>query len=530
MMAARRTTQSTTLGDLLGADAGGLTGLAVTDLVLDSRDARAGAAFVAVQGERGHGLAYAQQAAARGAAVVLYEPSADPRVAADFAARRLPMPSLAVPGLKARLGELARKLYGPAIAVRRLAGVTGTNGKTTVAYLAAQAATRVAAARSGRACGYVGTLGYGVPPALTAHALTTPDCFTLHRELAALDADSAVLEVSSHALAQDRTAGLAIETAAFTNLTRDHLDAHGDFERYGRAKARLFARPELRRAVLNVADPFAARLLERLAPHVEALRVRAVPGGGAQGGADLEVRVEDLGLEGLVLHVAGRFGTARLASRLVGDFNAENLAVALGLLVAWDVPLAEACAALGAALAPPGRLEVVGGGAGRPTVVVDYAHTPDGLERVLGTLAAVTPGALWCVFGCGGDRDRGKRALMGAVAGRLADRIVLTDDNPRGEDPAAIVADIVAGLEDRGQRAPGRLAVEHDRRLAIEAAVRGAAAGDVVLVAGKGHEHEQVVGAVRRPFSDRDVARAALAGAAAGGDADDGPLGEGGAC
>ncbi len=565
MMAARRTTEWTTLGDLLGADARGLAGLAIGDLVLDGRDARPGAAFVAVRGGRSHGLAFAEQAAARGAAVVLYEPptdapagaaaAADSRAAAaqvdgaaaDRVLRRLRIPALAVPGLRGRLGELAEKLYGPSIAVRRIAGVTGTNGKTTVAYLAAQAATRVGAKQSGRACGYLGTLGYGVPPALTAHALTTPDCFTLHRELASLDAESAVLEVSSHALAQDRAAGLTIATAAFTNLTRDHLDAHGDFERYGLAKARLFARPELRRAVLNVADPFAVRLLERLAPGVEALRVRAVAAAGAEGdaagsapAADLEARVEDLGLRGLVLHIGGRFGTARLVSRLVGGFNAENLVVALGLLLAWDVPLAEASAALGAAAAPPGRLEVVGGGERGPTVVVDYAHTPDGLERVLGTLAAVTRGDLWCVFGCGGDRDRGKRPLMGAVAARLADRIVLTDDNPRGEDPEAIVADIVAGLAVEAPGAPGapgaprtppppaRLEVEHDRRRAIEAAIRAAGPQDVVLVAGKGHEREQIVGDARRPFSDLGVARAALAahGVAAAG----GPPNEGGPC
>ncbi|HEX5418703.1 MAG TPA: UDP-N-acetylmuramoyl-L-alanyl-D-glutamate--2,6-diaminopimelate ligase [Gammaproteobacteria bacterium] len=494
-----------TLGELLGAEALEHAGLAVSDLVLDSRDVHPGAAFVAVQGGCTHGLAHAGEAIARGAVAILYEPPAESAPSSEI-------PSVAVAGLKRRLGELARKLYGAAIDGTVLAGITGTNGKTTVAYLAAQAASR-----GGAACGYIGTLGYGVPPTLTPHALTTPDCFTLHRELAALATGRSALEVSSHALSQQRIAGLEIATAAFTNLSRDHLDAHGDLEAYGRAKALLFTRPGVRRAVLNVGNPFALRLLALLPPGVEPIRVRARPAGAGISAAtetDLEAEVEDRGLEGLVLAISGRFGTARLASPLVGDFNAENLLVALGVLLAWDMPLADACAALAAAAPPPGRLEVIGGGAGRPTVIVDYAHTPDGLERVLRALKRVAAGELWCVFGCGGERDRGKRPLMGAAAAAWADRVVLTDDNPRGEDPDAIVEQIRGGFEAAASPSRQRLRVEHDRRRAIAHAVGAAGPRDVVLVAGKGHETQQLVGAASRPFSDREAAAAALGGRA----------------
>ncbi|MGB7216355.1 MAG: UDP-N-acetylmuramoyl-L-alanyl-D-glutamate--2,6-diaminopimelate ligase [Gammaproteobacteria bacterium] len=522
-----------TLGELLGAEAGRLHAVPIRDLVIDSRDADAGSAFVAIRGTREHGLKHAADALARGAEVVLYDPAETTEALHPVAlGGAVESRSVAVPRLAARLGELARRLYGPAMAHVALAGVTGTNGKTTVAYLAAQAMTRLE-----RPCGYVGTIGHGVPPAIAPHALTTPDTFTLHRELAAIadaDAEHAVLEVSSHALAQDRIAGLSIGTAAFTNLTRDHLDAHGDLERYGDAKARLFALDGLRHAVLNASDAFAARLANRLAPGVRPIRVavtgtsrrrfgfppsaagdrsprRAADGGDdTQDGAEIEVRARSLGLDGLELEIGGTFGRATLRSRLIGAFNAENLAVALGILAAWNVPLAEACRALAEAVPPPGRLEVVRGrDTNAPVVVVDYAHTPDALERVLDTLREAATGELWCVFGCGGERDRGKRAPMGAAAASRADHLVVTDDNPRGEDPEEIVRDILAGTGGHPS-----VVVEHDRGAAIAYAVRNARAGDVVLIAGKGHETTQRIGAVERPFSDRDAAFAALEGRA----------------
>ena len=480
-MMAALAARAKTLGDLLGNAAGCHARLAITDLTLDSRRVRSGSAFVAVPGAREHGLAYAREALERGAAVVLYEPSnvfVDP-----------PEPSLAVPDLKMRLGELARAFYADA-AMPTLVGVTGTNGKTTVAYVLAQVLSQPQ-----RPCGYVGTLGYGVPPALTLHGHTTPDTLTLHRELAELGTPRVAMEVSSHALAQERIAGLAFHTAIFTNLTRDHLDEHGDFASYGEAKRKLFRLPGLQYAVVNADDAFAATIATGLPPGCKLIRT------SSRGAAvELSARLKRSDLNGVELEINGKFGAARLASTLIGAFNADNLLSALGALVAQGMPLAAACAALGAAKPAPGRMEVLGGPPRGPWVVVDYAHTPDALQRVLTTLEAAVTGELTCVFGCGGDRDRGKRPLMGAAAADLADRIVLTDDNPRSEDPAAIVREIRLGLGDHP-----RVSVIHDRRAALKTAIERARVGDVVLVAGKGHEAEQLVGAERRAFSDRAV-------------------------
>jgi UDP-N-acetylmuramoyl-L-alanyl-D-glutamate--2,6-diaminopimelate ligase len=475
-----------TLGELLGPAAGLHSRLAITDLALDDRQVTAGTAFVAVAGAESHGLQYADRARANGAAVVLYEPSPDFPIVAE--------PSVAVPSLKHRLGELARAFYARAYGQPALAGVTGTNGKTTVAYVLAQALQR-----RGAACAYIGTLGFGVPPNITPHALTTPDCLTLHRELAMLRTPFGALEVSSHALAQERVAGLAFDTAMFTNLTRDHLDHHGDMASYGRAKQRLFTRPEIRTAVINRDDAYAEVLLGVLAPKVRVIGTSLA----GIAGAELAARFVARGLDGMTLDIGGALGKAVLDSRLVGKFNAENLLGALGALVAWDVALEDACAALAECRPPPGRMEISGGGP-VPHVVIDYAHTPDALERVLATLRELSAGEVWCVFGCGGERDRGKRPLMGGIAARYAHHIVLTDDNPRNEDPALIVADIRAGLAGHAS-----VAVEHARELAIARAIRAARSGDVVLVAGKGHETVQTIGKESRPFDDR-VAAAAL--------------------
>jgi len=470
-----------TIGDLLGTGAGRHSHLAIADLTLDSRTVRPGAAFVALRGGRDHGVKYARAALDAGATIVLYDPaevSSDP-----------PQPSLAVPRLQARLAELARAFYAVA-AEPTIVGVTGTNGKTTVAYLLAQALSQPR-----RPCAYVGTLGYGVPPAITAHSLTTPDCLTLHRELAELGAPRVAMEVSSHALNQDRVAGLTFHTAVFTNLTRDHLDEHGDLASYGEAKRKLFTIPGLEAAVLNADDAFSATIAGGLAPGCTVVRTSF-----RSSAVELSARLERSGLSGVELAVAGKFGSARFSSKLIGAFNAENLLSALGALLAQGMALPAACAALASAKPAPGRMEVLGGGPRRPWVVVDYAHTPDALQRVLTTLESTATGELWCVFGCGGDRDRGKRPMMGAVAADLADRIVLTDDNPRSEDPVRIVDEIRVGVADHP-----RVSVIHDRRTAIATAIERARPGDVVLVAGKGHEAEQLVGSERRAFSDRAV-------------------------
>jgi UDP-N-acetylmuramoyl-L-alanyl-D-glutamate--2,6-diaminopimelate ligase len=303
------------------------------------------------------------------------------------------------------------------------------------------------------------------------------------------------MEVSSHALNQDRVAGLSFHTAIFTNLTRDHLDEHGNLASYGEAKRRLFKIPGLKYAVLNADDPFSATIAGDLPQGCTVVRTSM-----RSSSVELSARLKRADLTGVELDVAGAFGTGRLTSKLIGAFNAENLLSALGALVAQGMALPAACTALGAAQPAPGRMEVLGGPPDKPWVVVDYAHTPDALFRVLTTLEAAFVGELWCVFGCGGDRDRGKRPLMGAVVADLADRIVLTDDNPRSEDPEAIVEDIREGIGDHP-----RVNVVHDRRVALKTAIERARPGDVVLVAGKGHETEQLVGTERRAFSDRAV-------------------------
>ena len=487
MMAAALTLAGMTLGELLGAAAGQHARLQISDLVMDSRQVTRGAGFVAIGGGQTHGLAFASEALARGAAIVIFEPS--------DAYPDAPQPSLAVPGLRQRLGDLARAFFGRGEQQSRIAAVTGTNGKTTTAYLIAQAMGQL-----DQSCTYIGTLGFGLPEDLHAHELTTPDCLSLHREIAEIGAARVALEASSHALEQDRIAGLEIGVAAFSNLTRDHLDQHGSLERYGAAKARLFKRPELAAAVINVDDAFGAGLAQRLRPDV--LRVRTSLAGAD---AELTARSRSLGLSGLDLDVTGRFGAANLRSRLIGDFNAENLLLALGSLLGWDVSMADAAAALAAATAPPGRMEVIDSRAGQPTVIVDYAHTPAALERALAVLRPLTSGAIWCVFGCGGDRDRGKRAAMGAAAAAGAAHLVITDDNPRQEDPARIVSDIRAGVG-----AHPDVQVEHARALAIEHAVGRAGPADVVLIAGKGHETYQHAAGRRVAFDDRRAARAAL--------------------
>lgn len=483
-----------TLGELLGGVPAELSGIEIADLVMDSRQAGPGAAFVAVQGNESHGIEYAADAVARGAAVVLFEP------APGVDAGTVDAPVLAVGNLRGRIGELGRTFFAPAHSTPRLAGVTGTNGKSTVAYLVAQAQTL-----RGSPCGYLGTVGAGIPPNLAPQALTTPDCLSLHRTLSSLDARFVAMEVSSHALAQDRMAGLTLDTAVFTNLTRDHLDYHGDMDSYGSAKARLFQWPELRRAVIFADDPFGAALARELADPIERIEV-GLRGRGELRGTVVESTLNGLSIriEGLLVEATGA-DEALLESSLAGDFNAENLLLALGVLLGWEVPLAEACEALGRCRAPAGRMQVLGGGQRQPWVAVDYAHTPAGLERVLEVLLRQASGELWCVFGCGGERDRGKRPLMGKAASRMAHHVVLTDDNPRGEDPGRIVADIRTGMIDHQD-----VRIEHDRATAIVETVARARPGDVVLVAGKGHELRQSTAAGDRDFSDVATVRAAL--------------------
>jgi UDP-N-acetylmuramoyl-L-alanyl-D-glutamate--2,6-diaminopimelate ligase len=477
--------------------------LTVGDLVLDSRAVAAGDAFVACRGRERHGLQYAPDAVQRGARVILWEPEGavrPPALAADIVL-------CAVPRLRERLGDLADRFYGSPSRQLWIAGVTGTNGKTTCAWLLAQALGLL-----GRRSAYLGTLGVGLPGALRPLGHTTPDTLSLHRslaELVAMGVDSLAMEVSSHALDQQRCAGVRMQSAAFTNLTQDHLDYHGDMRAYGAAKARLLAWPGLTRRVINIDDAFGRSLAQRAGASLIVTSRQDPERARVPSGAEYVcARAVTITRAGLTLELVSSRGAGRIVSLLRGPFNVDNLLTVLALLLSAGVPLASACAALEHCRPPPGRMQPEGGGE-QPLVLIDYAHTPDALGKALAAARLHCAGRLWCVFGCGGERDRGKRAQMGRVAAEGADELIVTDDNPRGEDPAGIVAEILRGIDAAG--AQQRTRVIHERGEAIGAALAGAAAGDVVLVAGKGHEDYQQIGSERRAFSDTARVREALA-------------------
>lgn len=492
-------TRAMLLGELLPELEGLSADLAITGLVQDSREVKPGDAFVAIAGFGAHGLNFVDVAREAGAAAVLYEPPAPDD---------LPAPADAIPvaGLRARMGTMADSFHGHPSAAMTTVGVTGTNGKTSTVQLLAQAWTL-----RGQKAGTVGTLGSGVYPKIVPTGFTTPLVLRMHALLAELrdeGASAVAMEVSSHALDQGRVDGVHFDVAVFTNLTRDHLDYHGDMARYGAAKARLFDWPGLRAAAVNLDDAFGRELFAAVGGKVRAL------GFSSRGAAGASVRAEELVLDGtgirFMLHAGGQAHPVR--SPLLGRFNVDNLLGVATTLFALGMAPALIAETLSQLLPVDGRMNRLGGEGGAPLVVVDYAHTPDALEQALASLRAHTAGTLTCVFGCGGERDTGKRPQMAAIAERLADRVIVTDDNPRNEDGDAIVADILAGFAE-----PARAVVQRDRAAAIAAAIAGAGRDDVVLIAGKGHEPYQDVAGVKHPFEDAAVARGCLRRRAEGG-------------
>ncbi len=482
--------------DGIAATLAWLMGRGVTGLCIDTRRLRPGDAFIAWPGHAQDGRAHVPAALAAGAPACLVEADGvdafgfgdDPRVGA-------------VTGLKAAAGELAAAFFGHPSDALAVAAVTGTNGKTSTTWWIAQAMTAL-----GQRHGVVGTLGIGSPPAVVPTGLTTPDPVSLQaafRRFVDAGYRGCAIEASSIGIEEHRLAGTRIGTAVFTNFTQDHLDYHGSMAAYWEAKARLFAWAGLRAAVVNVDDPQGAELAMQLATGPLALWTYGLA-------ASARLRAEAIRHDdGLAFRVCEGADEAPVHTRLIGDYNVFNLLAVIGVLRAADIPLAQAAEACAALSPVPGRMERVAGPEAGPQVVVDYAHTPDALDkalRALRPLAQARGGALWCVFGCGGNRDAAKRPVMGSLAERLADHVVLTSDNPRREAPAAILADIRAGLQ-----RPAQARVIEDRRAAIGHAVAEAAPADVVLVAGKGHEDYQEVNGERRPFSDVHEARAALA-------------------
>ena len=532
MSAAARTVADLLAGIAVPASA---RDIVVTGLTLDSRRVRAGDAFVALRGGTTHGITFAPAALASGASVILAEAPApaapksrewgvgnresedrdsavgvpnsegpDPDAAASpTQAPRFPIPDSRFPiiwidNLRAHLGEIAARFFDHPSAALRVIGVTGTNGKTSIVQLLGAALHGL-----GARAATIGTLGAGLVGAVDAGERTTPDVISVHGLLAAFRAAGATdvaMEVSSHALDQGRVDALKFELAVFTNLTRDHLDYHGDMRSYGAAKARLFAWPGLKAAVLNVDDAFGRELAAGLSGDVARLRYSVAS-------ADAEIRASAVhsGVEGLRFRLHTPWGEGDVATPLLGRFNVANLLAVAGCLGALGYSFAQIHNALQQLRPVAGRMNRVGGERDLPLAVVDYAHTPDALEQALSSLRAHVTGRLICVFGCGGERDRGKRPQMAAIAETLADRVIVTDDNPRGEDGDAIVAQIVAGFA-----RPQAMTVQRDRARAIALALGEAHAGDVVLIAGKGHEPYQEIAGVRHPFDDVDVARRAL--------------------
>ncbi len=498
MMAQAHRSAGTPFAELLKGLAPVGAHASIRGLALDSRSIGPGYLFLAVRGHDHHGLKHLADAMKRGAVAVVYDPAG--------AEAHLPLPAglpaAALPDLGHKAGLIAARFYADPTASQWVMAVTGTNGKTSVSLITAQALTE-----AGQACGVLGTVGFGAYDKLEAPTHTTPDAVSMQAWLARFREQGLKrisMEASSHALEQGRLAGVHVETGVFTNLTRDHLDYHGSMEAYGAAKRRLFLMPGVKHAVINLDDEF-GRSLPSALPRVVSVIGYSLEGRKSPVGRTLLGENLALNSGGLTFDVAGDFGHGHVDSRLLGRFNAQNLLAVMGALITLDMDFNAALRALSRARTVPGRMECFGGGEEQPLVVVDYAHTPDALEKALTAARAHCRGRLWCVFGCGGERDRGKRSQMGAIAERLADQIIITDDNPRHEDGDAIVAEILAGMKTKP-------VVERDRAKAVAQAVQGATPGDVVLVAGKGHETEQVIGDQELEYSDRATVAALTGG------------------
>jgi UDP-N-acetylmuramoyl-L-alanyl-D-glutamate--2,6-diaminopimelate ligase len=494
----------------------------VTRLVTDSRSVQRGDTFVAYPGEKTDGRRFIASAIAQGASAVIWEMQ-------HFVWNDTwQVPNLAVADLRHKAGWLADVVYGAPSEKLWVVGITGTNGKTSTSHWIAQALTDSTPARgttvgapllhsgpsAGKKCALIGTLGNGFAGALQASANTTPDAIHVHTLLADYLRDGAqavAMEVSSHALSQGRVNGVKFDVAMLTNLSRDHLDYHGDMQSYADAKRKLFDWPQLKYVVLNLDDAYGAELAEQL----QDVEAEVIGYGMSDAALQLAERLglrmvygnlQEMSGQGLRLAVHSSWGAAELNSALVGRFNAANLLGALAVLLVSEMTLSDAVRSLSVMQPVLGRMQRLGSKQ-QPTVIVDYAHTPDALEKVLQTLREVneaTGGKLICVFGCGGDRDRGKRAMMGIVAEKLSDHCIVTSDNPRSENPRDIIIEIVSGMN----RDNHEIVVE--RAAAIQGAISHARQGDTVLIAGKGHEDYQEINGVKHPFSDVLVAQQAL--------------------
>lgn len=479
------------LHDLLAGQISALPSInpIVTGMSADSRTLKKGDVFVALAGATTHGLKFAKHAQDVGVAAVLFETPA-PEGFVETAN------TIGVPALRRKCGVMANRFFGKPSESLEILGVTGTNGKTSTVQLIAEALSL-----NGIASGTIGTLGAGLYGKLVEGERTTPDVIAVHGSLADMrdaGASHVAMEVSSHALDQGRVDAVAFDIAVFTNLTRDHLDYHGSMEAYGEAKAKLFTWPTLSAAVINYDDMLSETLIGKLP---EGVTLIALSSRGHEA-ANLHARNVRLNASGISFDLCRAEFALSVQSPLLGRFNVDNLLAVAGSLLALDWPLEKIAKVLPKLSPVGGRMSRVGGVNGKPLIVVDYAHTPDALEQALANLRSHTEGKLICVFGCGGDRDKGKRPVMAAIAERAADVVIVTDDNPRTENGDAIVQDIQAGLSHLS-----RALVQRDRAKAIAAAIKQAGSDDVVLIAGKGHETYQEIYGIKTPFDDLVQAR-----------------------
>jgi len=464
----------------------------VAGIASDSRELGPGYLFLACEGASGHGLDYLQQARDAGACAVAWDSST-----AD-APGDIGIPMIAVENLAMSLGDIANHFYGNPSSHLKTIGVTGTNGKTTVAWLIAECLRLL-----DQRCGYVGTLGFGLDELQMAEGLTTPAAVELHERLAGFvdqRATHAAIEVSSHALSQGRVDGVEFDAVLFTNLTRDHLDYHGDMQSYFESKASLFLSYPSKHKIINIDSEFGAELTERCDQNV--VTVSTQFDRVAKDRPYVIVRSALATENGTEITISSSWGNGEFTLPLPGEFNVANAALVLAYLLTAGIEIGQACDVLALVEPPPGRMQKIS--LRGSSIYVDYAHTPDAIESALSALRPHSRGSIWCVFGCGGDRDTGKRPLMGALVERHADRIVVTTDNPRNEDPGKIIDEILAGLSNADEAT-----VIEDRAAAIAWAIAEAGPSDVVLIAGKGHEDYQEIEGQRRPFSDAALAAAA---------------------
>jgi UDP-N-acetylmuramoyl-L-alanyl-D-glutamate--2,6-diaminopimelate ligase len=468
----------------------------ISGMTQDSTQVQEGDLYFACKGGKLDGREFISDAITKGAVAVLAESDSSEVVFLKN------IPVIPVNNLKHSINPIAAIFYGHPAKALCLIGVTGTNGKTSCTYFIAAALQQL-----NIPCGIIGTLGSGMYGNIIPSKWTTPDPIALQETLARLvesGASVVAMEVSSHGIDQGRIEGIEFETAIFTNLTRDHLDYHGDMETYGNVKKRLFENFKVKHSVINADDPFGRSIISSLKSKTDiyafALEHTSVdvPGVFAH-----DIQFDETGLHARIETPWGN-GTIRVA--LMGQFNLSNILAVLTTLCLLDIPLADALKSLSQLKSVPGRMEAIGNANEKPLVVVDYSHTPDSLEKALIALRQHISGKLYCVFGCGGDRDKGKRPLMAKIAEQFADVIVVTDDNPRHEDPALIVADIVEGF-----LRPDEVIIQHDRSKAIQDIIQCAVAGDGILVAGKGAETFQQIGDAKIPLNDGEIVKQYLA-------------------